>query len=80
MGDTKGTLSGCIGVMLVAFVLAAVTAPLGGWSLMLLLGVLYHEFSASIPPVGYWPCVAVVALSYSVASAVLPYRRQAVSS
>lgn len=46
--------------------------PLGGWALMLLLGVLHHEVSASVPPLGFWICLLLVALAAGVKSAVAP--------
>lgn len=46
--------------------------PLGGWALMLLLGILHHEVSSAIPALGFWINLALVALASFVKSAVAP--------
>lgn len=46
--------------------------PLGGWALMLLLGIAHHQVAPSVPPLGFGSCVAVVALGACVKSAVAP--------
>jgi hypothetical protein len=50
-------LLGCQGLIAIMFVWPF----LGGWLLMLAVGVVHHEWPA-VPPFAYWPCVALVAL------------------
>jgi hypothetical protein len=59
---TKKT-TGDVGVdALSGLLLTLAIALLGGWLLMLLLGVLHGSFTEAAPTPGFWPCVAVWAL------------------
>lgn len=44
----------------------ATGAPVVGWWLMLLMGILHHEIHPSIPTIGYWPSVFIMALAKPV--------------
>lgn len=46
--------------------------PLGGWALMLLLGVLHDDVSPTVPLLGFWVCTLMVALASFVKSGVSP--------
>jgi uncharacterized membrane protein len=46
--------------------------PFGGWALMLGLGILHHEATVAVPPLGFWTCVTLVSLAACVKSAVAP--------
>lgn len=46
--------------------------PIGSWSLMLLLQILHAEVSPTVPPLGFWICVGIVALTACVKSAIAP--------
>lgn len=47
-------LGGC----LLIIIIASLSALLGGWVLMLLVGALWHEFGW-LQPIGYWPSVGI---------------------
>lgn len=51
---------------------SAILWPIGGWALMLILGILHHEAAQSIQPLGFWICMALVMLASFVKSAVSP--------
>lgn len=53
------------------FIAQALLLPLGGWALMLLLGIL-HSHVQAIPVLSFWICVALVGLASCVKSAVAP--------
>jgi hypothetical protein len=61
-------------LMVVAALISVLSSLLVGWLVMLAMGVLHHELSASVPPVGYWPlvliCLAAGAVIRFVAQAV----------
>lgn len=44
------------------FILAPISLLCGAWALMLVFGVLHHEVAAAIPPIGYWPALAITAV------------------
>lgn len=54
-----------------AVVTGVFTALLRGWMLMLAVGVAHHDWSARIPPMGYWTAVLLTALYPIAASAVI---------
>lgn len=45
-------------IICLVFIAAAVF--LGGWSLMLTVGVVHNEWWPAVPPIGYWSAVQVV--------------------
>jgi hypothetical protein len=65
-----------LGVMLVGtltvIALAALLSLFYGWILMLLMGVLYHNFSDSVPLVGYWACCVPAFLIRILVSSAAP--------
>lgn len=57
-----------------ALVSWALTALLRGWLLMLAVGVAHHDWSARIPPMGYWTAVLLTAL-YPIAASTITTKR-----
>lgn len=55
-----------------ATITSALLWPIGGWALMLILGIAHYDVSASIPALGFWLCLALIVLGSFVKSAVAP--------
>jgi uncharacterized membrane protein YiaA len=52
----------------------ALTALVRGWLLMLAVGVVHHDWTARIPPMGYWTAVLLTAL-YPIAASTMGVKR-----
>lgn len=66
--EKASKIGGYIGL----FVAQVLLWPLGGWALMLLMGILHHEASPAVPTLGFLICLAIVVLASVVKSAVAP--------
>lgn len=64
-----------IGVFLAGITVQLVGGFLGGWALMLAVGVAHAEWLPGLPTVGYWPSVLLVLLLRGVFSRVPSSRR-----
>jgi len=53
-------------------VYATFMALLGGWALMLAVGVVHTQWLRQVPTIGFWPAAAVVFLLGVVVTAVRP--------
>lgn len=56
-------------------VIVAAVAPLNGLALMLLMGVLHHEISPTVPAIGFWPSVGIALLVPIVTRILVPQQR-----
>ncbi|MFA9273068.1 MAG: hypothetical protein ACEQSX_20475 [Baekduiaceae bacterium] len=57
-----------------AAVTGVFTALLRGWLLMLAVGVAHHDWTARIPPMGYWTAVLLTAL-YPIGASTMTTKR-----
>lgn len=48
--------------VLFAAVLTIAVAAIGGWWMMLTVGMAHHEWTTSIPTIGYWGAVKLTAV------------------
>jgi len=48
--------------VLYAIALTAILAMVGGWWLMIAVGVAHHEWASTIPSIGYWSAVKITVL------------------
>lgn len=67
---------GCIGALAVAAALNMAGSALLSWLVMLLLGVVHHEFAVSVPAPGFWPIFAVTVLSVTIFRMIFPSRQR----
>lgn len=51
---------------------SALLYPVGGWALMLMMGIAHHDMAPSVPALGFWLCMVLVMLGSFVKSAVAP--------
>ena len=66
-----------IGGALVTFLIhVAIVVAIGGWLLMLLLGVLHHEVSPQVPALGYWVSCALSLLLRLVLGGFAPAKHK----
>ncbi len=49
-------------VLIYTDLLPAMVALLGGWWLMILIGIAHNEWTDSIPAIGYWSAVKLAAV------------------
>ncbi|MFA9272611.1 MAG: hypothetical protein ACEQSX_18040 [Baekduiaceae bacterium] len=49
-------------------------ALIRGWALMLAVGVAHHDWTARIPPMGYWTAVLLTAL-FPIAASTMTTKR-----
>lgn len=60
--DSKGTAERMARLLVIGIMFVVLVAPVMGWYLMLLMGILHHEIHAAIPAIGYWPSTFIAAL------------------
>ena len=58
--------------LLTALFYSAIMALVGGWALMIAVGVVHAHWLTTMPTIGYWPAVVVVFLLSWVVSALRP--------
>jgi drug/metabolite transporter (DMT)-like permease len=51
-------MQGCV----TAIVTSVLRALLGGWLLMLAIGIAHHDWLPQLPTIGYWPAVLIYAV------------------
>lgn len=47
-------------------------APLAAWLFMVLVGVAHNSWVAALPTIGYWPALAITALTIVIRSLLRP--------